>query len=249
MINLNNKVIVISGASSGIGKATAIICSELGAKIALVSRSEEKLLQVREELLPNEHHVFSCDLSETSSVKDLVANIYNAMGVIDGLVYASGEEYTCPLKILDNDKLKEIYNLNVFSAIAMAKEITKRKYVGDNASLIFIASIVGILGEAGKIGYSSSKGALVAACKSMAMELAKRGIRVNSVLPALVKTPMSQKVLDTLDDASVSHIRDKHPLGFGEPEDVANSIAFLLSDKSSWITGTEFIIDGGFSAS
>lgn len=249
MINLNDKVIVITGASSGIGKSCAVLCSQLGAKVAMVSRNEEKLLEVKKELSGEGHQIFPFNLMNYDSFDDLVANIVNGMGKISGLVYSAGVEYTRPLKVINNEQLNDIYQLNVFSAIALSKTITKRKFIGNELSLVFISSIVGILGEAGKIGYASSKGALLSAGKSMAIELAPKGIRVNSILPALVETPMSTEVLASLSDEAVEKIKEKHPLGFGKPVDIAKSVAFLLSNASSWITGTELIVDGGFSAS
>jgi NAD(P)-dependent dehydrogenase (short-subunit alcohol dehydrogenase family) len=127
-------------------------------------------------------------------------------------------------------------------------KFTKNTNISNDASIVFVSSIVGLFGQPGKSAYSASKGALIAASKCLALELASRKIRVNTVLPALVETDMSNKILEGMNEESKNNILKMHPLGFGKPEDVANAIAFLLSSASSWITGVEFVIDGGYSA-
>jgi NAD(P)-dependent dehydrogenase (short-subunit alcohol dehydrogenase family) len=133
--------------------------------------------------------------------------------------------------------------------LEITKSITKNTNISTNASIIYISSIVAILGQPGKTAYSASKGALIAAAKCLALELAPKGIRVNTILPALVETDMSSKILESLSEEGKNNILKMHPLGFGRPIDIANSAAFLLSSAARWITGSEFLIDGGYSAS
>jgi NAD(P)-dependent dehydrogenase (short-subunit alcohol dehydrogenase family) len=133
--------------------------------------------------------------------------------------------------------------------LEITKSITKNSNISTNASIIYISSIVGILGQPGKTAYSASKGALIAAAKCLALELAPKGIRVNTILPALVETEMSSKILASLSEEGKNNVLKMHPLGFGKPIDIANSAAFLLSSAAKWITGSEFLIDGGYSAS
>jgi NAD(P)-dependent dehydrogenase (short-subunit alcohol dehydrogenase family) len=123
------------------------------------------------------------------------------------------------------------------------------KYLDENgASFVFISSVMGILGQSGKVAYSSSKGALISGAKAMALELAKKKIRVNCILPGVVETEMSNEMFQKLSEESKKSILEMHPLGLGKPEDIANACAFLLSDASGWITGTNLLVDGGYSA-
>jgi NAD(P)-dependent dehydrogenase (short-subunit alcohol dehydrogenase family) len=151
--------------------------------------------------------------------------------------------------MLKIEHYREVFDINTISALEITKSITKNTNISTNASIIYISSIVGILGQPGKTAYSASKGALIAAAKCLALELAPKGIRVNTILPALVETDMSSKILASLSEEGKNNILKMHPLGFGRPIDIANSAAFLLSSAARWITGSEFLIDGGYSAS
>ena len=156
---------------------------------------------------------------------------------------------TRPLKMLKNKSLDEVMQLNLFSPINITRILNGRGIFNEiGGSIIFISSIVGLLGQPGKVGYGASKGALISASKSLALELASKKIRVNSVLPAMVKTEMSINLLEKLPDDAKIKIEDMHPLGIGSPDDVANAVVFLLSDLSKWITGTSMIVDGGWTA-
>lgn len=142
-----------------------------------------------------------------------------------------------------------MFDINVFSGIEMTKIITKKKFCdNEGVSIVFIASIMSVLGQPGKVAYSSSKSALIAMSKSMALELAPRGIRVNCISPAMVKTPLSEKMFLELPESTKVNIERMHPLGIGEPDDIANAVVYLLSNASNWVTGTNLIIDGGYSA-
>ena len=139
--------------------------------------------------------------------------------------------------------------MNVIAGIELARTIIKKKYISSvGASLVYIASVMGINGQPGKTAYSASKGALIAAVRSMALELAPNNIRVNAVSPGVVDTPMSQKLFSEIPQAAQQAVISMHPLGIGRPDDIAQACLFLLSDASRWITGTNLIIDGGYSA-
>jgi NAD(P)-dependent dehydrogenase (short-subunit alcohol dehydrogenase family) len=153
-----------------------------------------------------------------------------------------------PLKMLKPKHYEETFAVNVFSGFEFIKILTRKKYLGENASFIIISSIMGLLGQKGISVYSSSKGAIVNGIKSLALELADKYIRVNSIAPAIVKTEMTQNLFSKMSENNMKEIEKMHPLGFGETEDVANACIYLLSDASKWITGTNLIIDGGYSA-
>ena len=198
LINLSDKNILITGASSGIGRAAAILCSQLGANVTLVARNKEKLQETLSLMDEGKHLIFQMNVTDYNKIDGLVTEVVSKNGKIDGFIHSAGMEMTRPLKILKIEMLQDTFAVNVFAGFEFAKAITKNKNVNEGASLVFISSIVGIYGQAGKIAYSASKGALVSGCKSMALEFAARSIRVNSILPALVETEMSNQILDNI---------------------------------------------------
>jgi NAD(P)-dependent dehydrogenase (short-subunit alcohol dehydrogenase family) len=249
LIDLSNKHILITGGSSGIGKEIALLASKLGARVSLVGRKKETLEKVLSQLDGPGHYLHEFDIANLNEIEYLVKSVLENSGVIDGFVHSAGIEMTRPLKMLKANHYKEVFDINTISALEITRFITKNNNISNGASIIFISSIVGLLGQAGKTAYSASKGALIAASKCLALELASKGVRVNTILPALIETEMSSKILESLTEESKINILKMHPLGFGKAIDVANSAAFLLSPASKWITGVEFIVDGGYSAS
>ena len=249
LVDLSNKHIVITGASSGIGREVALLVNKLGAKVSLIGRKKDLLESLIQDLQGGENQFYEFDVTNFNDIDNLVSRIVATNGLIDGFVHSAGIEMTRPLKMLKIEHYREVFDINTISALEITKSITKNTNISTNASIIYISSIVGILGQPGKTAYSASKGALIAAAKCLALELAPKGIRVNTILPALVETDMSSKILASLSEEGKNYILKMHPLGFGRPIDIANSAAFLLSSAARWITGSEFLIDGGYSAS
>jgi NAD(P)-dependent dehydrogenase (short-subunit alcohol dehydrogenase family) len=249
LVDLSNKHIVITGASSGIGREVALLVNKLGAKVSLIGRKKDLLESLIQDLQGGENQFYEFDVTNFNDIDNLVSRIVATNGLIDGFVHSAGIEMTRPLKMLKIEHYREVFDINTISALEITKSITKNTNISTNASIIYISSIVGILGQPGKTAYSASKGALIAAAKCLALELAPKGIRVNTILPALVETDMSSKILASLREEGKNNILKMHPLGFGRPIDIANSAAFLLSSAARWITGSEFLIDGGYSAS
>jgi NAD(P)-dependent dehydrogenase (short-subunit alcohol dehydrogenase family) len=156
---------------------------------------------------------------------------------------------TLPLKMMKPEHYEKLFSVNVISGFEVAKIISNKKYSDNSgASFVFISSIMSVLGEPGKVGYCASKGALISGVKAMALELVNKNIRVNCISPAIVETDMTKKLFDNIPEDSKHEIIKMHPMGFGKPEDVANACLFLLSDASCWITGSNLIVDGGYSA-
>lgn len=249
LVDLSNKHIVITGASSGIGREVALLVNKLGAKVSLIGRKKDLLESLIQDLQGEENQFYEFDVTNFNDIDNLVSRIVTTNGLIDGFVHSAGIEMTRPLRMLKIEHYREVFDINTISALEITKSITKNTNISNNASIIYISSIVAILGQPGKTAYSASKGALIAAAKCLALELAPKGIRVNTILPALVETDMSSKILASLSEEGKNNILKMHPLGFGSPIDIANSAAFLLSSAARWITGSEFLIDGGYSAS
>lgn len=248
-LNLNNKNIIITGASSGIGRQCAITFSQFGANIILVARNKEKLEQTFNKLNKGNHITFAQDLTEYDKLEEIINISVGKIGRISGFVHSAGIEMILPLKGMQPSYYEKMFAINVIAGFEIAKIISKKKYLDEKgASFVFISSIMGILGQPGRIGYCSSKGALISGIKAMALELAKKNIRVNCVLPGVVKTEMSNEMFKRLSEESKKEIIDMHPLGLGIPEDIANTSAFLLSNASRWMTGSNLIVDGGYSA-
>ena len=249
IFSLKNKNILITGASSGIGRQCAIIFSQLGANVILIARSKERLKQTFDKLEKGNHLTISQDITEYNKLEEVVRCSVEKVGKISGFVHSAGIEMTLPLRSMQPSYYENIFSVNVIAGFELAKIISKKKYINkDGASFVFISSVMGILGQSGKVGYCSSKGALISGTKAMALELAKKNIRVNCVLPGVVKTEMINKMFENLPEESKKTIMDMHPLGLGKPNDIAHACTYLLSDAARWITGTNLIVDGGYSA-
>lgn len=248
MINLNNKNILITGASSGIGRECAIVLSNAGARIILVGRDLKRLNDTKSKLKENKHHIINMDVKSFDHIESNISDAVTKIGVIDGFIHSAGIELTAPLRLMNYQRYNELFSVNTIAAFEFSRILSKKKYMNNSgASFVFISSVTGFLGVSGKVAYCSSKSALLSGAKALALELANKKIRVNSVLPGMVNTEMVINMKNELPESSMKEILDNHPLGFGEPTDVANLCAFLLSDLSKWITGSDYIIDGGYS--
>lgn len=247
--SLENKVIIVTGASSGIGAQCAIDCSKMGARVVLVARNEERLKQTLEQCEePSRHMILPLDLSSSDGLKETIKDVVAKVGKINGVLNCAGMSSVTPLKLVTDELLDQFFRTNVYSAINLSKEVTR---VGNydkelGCSIIFFASIMGLCGEKCKTMYSATKGALIAAARSMACELAKNKIRVNVVSPGAIETPINAKLPHMADPELRKELEDKHLLGLGECSDIANACIYLLSDAAKWVTGQNIIVDGGY---
>ena len=240
---LNQKKILITGVSSGIGLALCEYLLNAGYEVIGVARDSSKV----DHLSGNSKFKFiTLDLKQTSEYDKVFESEMND-SKFDGFVHCAGLEETLPLNLYTNEKLNQIFQINVFSGIELLRLFSKKKLSNDGASVVFIASVMSELGQPGKIGYCGSKSALLGVVKASALELAKRKIRVNAVSPGVVDTPMTKNLFSTIEQDNIERIIAMHPLGIGEVNDVVPLIHFLLSDKSRWITGQNIKIDGGYS--
>lgn len=243
--NLEGKNIIITGASSGIGKEIAKLCLENGANVGMLGRNEESLSDLAKSFTKGNNHFLACDLAEIDFEEKFITFL-NHFNKIDGFVHSAGAEMTKSLSITKPIDFIENFQLNVVSGFMISKIISNRKYLNLTASYVFISSVMSVVGQPGKVVYSSTKGALVSGARSMALELVPKNIRVNVISPGMVNTPMSNKMTSRLSVEAVEEIHKLHPLRIGSPLDVANAAYFLLTDASKWITGINLIVDGGY---
>jgi NAD(P)-dependent dehydrogenase (short-subunit alcohol dehydrogenase family) len=244
MFSIQGKSVLVSGASSGIGKEISIRLSKAGANVIIIGRVEERLIQTYKSLELSFHKFFICDLTNESDIKELVDNIE----AIDSIIHCAGMGRYVPLKFYGKPVLKEFYEINLFAPLLLTKEFIKKRKIRNGGSIVFISSIMSVVGAKANGIYASTKSALVGATKSMALELAVNNIRVNCISPALVRTPLLDSGIDKGGISQSEYDKDlfKHPLGIGEPADIANLCFYLISDEARWITGTNVIIDGGY---
>lgn len=248
--SLQDKKIVITGASSGIGRACAISCSNMGATLLLTGRNAQELEKTKSLLAsPESCTLLQLDLTKFETVAIKIKSAIESFGAVDGVVHAAGISTTLPFRNCSPEKMNGFFQVNVVAALYLTQLLIKPGCVSANgASIIFITSVMSQVGESAKVLYSMTKGALLAASRSMAIELASKKIRVNCIAPGVVDTPMSQKAYYSQNEELKERIIKLHPLGLGTPEDVANACIYLLSDAGRWVTGTQLMVDGGYTA-
>ena len=244
---LENKTILVTGASSGIGRQCAIDCSKTGAKIVLVARNEERLKETLSNMDGDGHLVCPYDLNNLIGIKELVTSVVSTTGKLDGFIHSAGIEITKPLQLLTVEDYEAVFRINSLSGFEFVHQLASIKNMNKGGSIVLIASISGVIGRGGVAAYSASKGAVISACRSMSLEFAKKQIRVNCISPGTVLTPLMQSFLDTLDEENRAKRVEGFPLGLGEPSDISNACIYLLSDASRWVTGQNLIVDGGYS--
>lgn len=239
--SLEGKTILVTGASSGIGRASAIECSKLGAKVIVTARNEERLSQTLKSLEGEGHQMVICDLSDDEAIDKMVLELPELQGLINN----AGFTKILPLQFINSDDLKGILNVNTVAPVVLLQKLLKKKKLKRGASVVFTSSMAGMGScSVGNSMYAASKGAISAFIKGAAKELASKGVRVNAVCPAMVDTG----ILDsgTISKDQLEADMKTYPLGrYGKPEDIAWAMIYLLSDASSWITGDNFVIDGG----
>jgi len=249
MFDLANKRIVITGASSGIGRQCAISCSKMGATLLLFGRNQEQLNVTRSYLDGTNHLTFAQDIRDIDQFSLSIEKAVNEYNAIDGFIHSAGIQNTLPLRLHNKEIYNNLFEVNAIGAFECCRMLIQKNYFNKGGSIIFIASIRGLLGASSQVGYAASKGAVIAGTRSLALELAFRNIRVNSISPGMVEdTAMTKKSLVGLPSDWVEKSKSEYPLGWISAEDVANTCIFLLSNESQKITGTNIVVDGGFSA-
>lgn len=246
MVDLSGKKILVTGASRGIGKATAIFLSQLGAQVVLVARDEEKLKETISNMEDPDRHFHRCaDLFQIEGIQDLILGCVKRDGVkLNGLVHCAGVSTTTPLSQISYEKLDREMRVNYYAFIEMVKHLAKRSCHARDCSIVGISSVAVLRGKKCQTMYSATKAALDASVITLAKELANKGMRINSIRPGTIRTEMlegwaMQKGID------VNAFAQLQPLGMGYPEDIAGLAAFLLSSEARFITGQSISVDGG----
>jgi NAD(P)-dependent dehydrogenase (short-subunit alcohol dehydrogenase family) len=246
-MDLTGKRILVTGASSGIGRACAVVAAKLGATIVGVARNRERLNETIALLSGRKHISIASDLSVLDSIGKVFESACAEGEKLQGLVHAAGICSAIPIQAMSARAMQEVMAINFYAFIEMAKHFTKKKYAA-GGSIVGISSVSGSVGVQGLSLYSASKGAMDSAVRSLAIELHSSGFRVNSVVPSNIRTPLFEAITRINDPESLKKIIAKQPLGLGDPDDVAHAAAFLLSDAARFITGTNLVVDGGYLA-
>lgn len=238
---LVGKRILVTGASSGIGRQIALTCAQMGAQLVITGRNPERLQITAKALSGHGHLAVPADLVRPEDIANLVAQA----GVLNGVAHAAGISKLVPFRLINQKHIDSLFSANTYAPMLLTKELLAKKRIESQGSVLFIAALSSHSGALATSVYAATKSALLGAMRSLALEVAKQGIRANCISPGYVRTPM----LDGLGQGggNMDDLFALTPLGMGEPEDVANTAVFYLSDASRWITRNYFILDGGLS--
>lgn len=242
--SLSGKTVLVTGASSGIGRATAAECSRMGAQLVITGRDMGRLQETLASLEGTNHIALPCELTQQDELERLVRE----MPLVDGVVLSAGRGLTLPILFCTREKFYDIYNINFFSPVELLRLLVKKKKLTAPASAVFIVSVGGTkVWAPGSAIYGSSKAALQSIIHYYAVELGHKRIRVNGINPGMVETPLIHR--GTITQEQLDADRLKYPLErYGRPEDIAHAAVYLLSDASSWVTGHCMVVDGGITA-
>ncbi len=249
LVDLSGKRILVVGASTGIGKQTAITLSTLGAEVTLVARNEENLQKAMAELEGDGHDYFVADVSDVASIEALVKEVVVKDGPLDGMVYSAGVGTAIPLAQSKPEKVQDAFNVNFFGFFETVRQISRKGRFNPGMRIVGVSSCASLRGDKSKAIYSSSKSAMDSAVRCMAKELAEKEICINTVAPSMTATELYNRYLEKYGEDSETNkeLLTRQYLGIAQPQDVANAIAFLISPAARFITGITMPVDGGLS--
>lgn len=242
--DLENKTFLVTGASSGIGRAIAIALSQQKARVFITGRDQDRLAETLKDLAPGSSHCIPADLTDSEDRERLI----NSLPMLDGMCLTAGIINPFPVRLLDQAQFEKVFFINATAPILLTSRLLRANKMNDMASILFISSVASDYAHTGGSVYSSSKAALEAFSRNITLEHATKRIRANCLKPALVETPILEKARDLFSPELRESYASRYPLGIGTPEDVAAAALFFLSSASRWITSTALIMDGGFTA-
>lgn len=241
IFSLKDKTILVTGASSGIGRQVAITASAMGASVIITGRDMSKLEETKQ-MVAEECKSIAANLVEDKDLTSLVSELPK----LHGVVFCAGVIDYTPVKFVNAEKIASIFSINFNSQVLLTQQLLKHKKIEKAGSLVYVSSISSRLGVAATSLYAASKAALSAFAKVTATELSGQKIRSNSICPGIVVTPMTNQALEASSAEEIARAASDYPLGYGSPEDVAGLVIYLLSDASKWMTGSDIVMDGGF---
>jgi NAD(P)-dependent dehydrogenase (short-subunit alcohol dehydrogenase family) len=242
------KTILVTGASSGLGRATAISLSEYGARLILTGRDEAKLAETRAQLVGTGHVAVAAAFENADQVADLVKGIAAEHGTLDGVFHSAGAYMAMPARMTKQRHIDSMFAASVWGAFGIARAVGQRNVLRDGGSVVFMSSVAGKRGHTGTTAYAAAKATILGMVPVLAIEWASRKIRINAIVAATIETEMHLNTIANLPVEIVEDSLSRHPLGFGALSDISNAILFLLSDASPWITGSAMNVDGGYMA-
>jgi NAD(P)-dependent dehydrogenase (short-subunit alcohol dehydrogenase family) len=234
--SLADKTILVTGASSGLGRQIAISSAKMGAKLIVTGRNTARLNDTFRELEGDGHALHTADLTQA----DQIASLVDFAKRVDGVVHSTGIQKMTPLRLMDRAVLAEVMDVNFTAPVMLTQRLLYKNAISPGGSIVLLSSMSARIGTVGLVPYSSAKAALNGFVSCVALEQAKRKIRVNSIVPSVVDTPMWPYGI------GLDVQRAVHPFGLGTPDDIANAAIYLLSNASRWVTGSELVMDGGF---
>jgi NAD(P)-dependent dehydrogenase (short-subunit alcohol dehydrogenase family) len=247
-MSFRGRSVMVTGASSGIGRATAIYASRLGARLVICGRNEERLSAVMGELHGGGHVSKVFDFTQLDQIVSWLKSVCAEVGPLHGLAHCAAVQATRPIQAINPAFVQDTLTQNLGAALILAQAFRLKACHAPQASLVLVASSAALRAAPGNAVYAASKGGIISAVKGLGVELVRDGVRVNAVAPAMVDTPMSDQFRGILSEENFQKVIAMHPMGIGQPEDVAAAITFLLADTARWITGSVLCIDGGFLA-
>jgi NAD(P)-dependent dehydrogenase (short-subunit alcohol dehydrogenase family) len=245
-MDMKGALVLVTGASSGIGRETAILLSQLNARVVLTGRSEQRLAETLNNLEGTGHSMEMFDLENADAIPKWIRSIVDRIGPLGGLAHCAGIHQLLPLQYLSAAKVESLMHTNLTSAVMLVKAFRARGCAVSGSAIALVSSLAAFSGDHGLSAYAASKAALIGFSLTAAHELIADRLRINCVAPAVVRTEMLDRLTQSLGEEQLAILLKRHPLGFGEPRDVAYAVAFLLAETGRWITGTTLEVNGGY---